>query len=101
MSSPYKYQSSWLTEDLYTKTEVNTLVSTSYGVIPQYASDPASPLAETAWVLRTPGVGGTTTGVPMGLLLALTYAETAAGGAAAYQLSYRTEEGTTLRTTLS
>lgn len=69
--------------------------------IKQYDADPTSPKAETAWVLRTPGAGGSTKGVPMGLLLSLTYAETVAGGTTVYQFSYRTKESTTIRATLS
>ena len=79
----------------------------SAGGIKQYSTDPTSPRAETAWVLRQ-GTGGgivqlSTEGVPMGLLLALTYATTTSstGVAYTYQFSYRTREGTTERVTIS
>lgn len=101
MGEAFKYQSSWKTEDVFTKKNVNTLVSASYGIIPEYDSDPISPLAESSWILRTVGSGGTTVGVPMGLLLALTYSETIAGGATTYQFSYRTKESNTKRVTIS
>lgn len=66
--------------------------------IPQLNSDPSSPTAESAWVLRT-GSGGAGGGKPIGLLLSLT--TTGAGGSLAYQFSYRTKDGTTKRVTLS
>ena len=70
--------------------------------IKQYDVDPTSPKKESAWVLKTAGAGGSTEGMPMGLLLALTYATTSAGGGATtYEFSYRTKEGTTLRNNLS
>jgi len=79
----------------------------SSGAIKEYTSDPLSPKAETAWVLRQ-GTGGgiiqlSTQGVPMGLLLALTYATTATttGIAFTYKFSYRTKENSTIRNTLS
>jgi len=79
----------------------------SAGGIKQYSTDPASPKAETAWVLRQ-GTGGgivqlSTEGVPMGLLLALTYAttESTTGISYTYQFSYRNKEGSTIRATLS
>jgi predicted alpha/beta-hydrolase family hydrolase len=70
--------------------------------IKQYDVDPTSPKKESAWVLRTVGAGGSTEGMPMGLLLALTYAITSAGGGATtYQFSYRTKQGTTQRSNLT
>lgn len=75
--------------------------------IKQYTSDPANPKKEDAWVLRQ-GTGGgiiqlSTAGVPIGLLLSLTYAttETTTGIAYTYQFSYRTKEGDTKRVTIS
>lgn len=59
-------------------------------------TDPVSPAAHDAWVLRTGTITGG--GEAMGLLLALTYA---ASGSYTYQFSYRTEEGTTIRATLT
>lgn len=97
MGEPWKYQSGWKTEDLftnyYTQTQVNTLVSSYYGFIPSYASAPTNPrdgqmyLNTTndttylyhngAWtelhVLTTSAPVTITTGSPMGLLLSLTY----------------------------
>ncbi len=67
--------------------------------IPEYATDPVSPAANSAWVLKTVA-GGISIGSPIGLLLALTYAVTS-GGSTTYQFSYRTTEATTIRTTLS
>jgi predicted alpha/beta-hydrolase family hydrolase len=77
-------------------------LSEAQSKIRQFDIDPASPKQESAWVLRTAGAGGSTEGMPMGLLLALTYAvTTVGGGATTYQFSYRTKQNTTLRTTLS
>lgn len=64
--------------------------------IPELTSDPSSPSAEEVWVLRSGSLSGG--GSPIGLLLALTYSGT---GSYTYQLSYYTNEGTTIRTTLS
>lgn len=72
----------------------NTFTNTGPVIIPELSVDPVSPTPESAWVLRT---GGTTAGVPIGLLLALTYSTTVAP---TYQFSYRTLENTTVRTTL-
>ena len=66
--------------------------------IPEYLTDPSSPAANSAWVLRTIQ-GGLQAGNPVGLLLALTYATSA--GVSSYQFSYYTTEGTTVRSTLS
>lgn len=67
--------------------------------IPQYDSDPGSPAAQDAWVLRTVGATDGDAGQPRGLLLALTY--TGEATETAYQFSYRTQQGTTIRTTLT
>ena len=68
--------------------------------IPELTTDPASPSAQDAWVLRSGSGGAIPDGTPIGLALALTY--TGNGGTAyTYQLSYRTNEGTTIRTSLS
>lgn len=61
--------------------------------IPELTVDPVSPIAESAWVLKTSNV---VSGQPMGLLLALTYSV----NTLTYLLSYRTLEGTTVRTSL-
>lgn len=58
------------------------------GSIAQVTTDPSAPSAGDIWVLH--GLGGD----PVGLLLALTKT-------AQYQLSYRTAEGTTVRTVLN
>lgn len=68
--------------------------------IEQYDTDPSSPAAETAWVLRTAGAPGSPAGQPIGILMALTSAGSAAG-ADTYQFSYQTLEGTIKRTSLS
>lgn len=68
--------------------------------IKQVSTDPSSPKAETAWVLRSGSGGAIPDGTPIGLLLALTYKDNA-GVAFTYQFSYRTKEGTTLRTDLT
>lgn len=62
----------------------------SSNVIPEVTTDPISPPAGTPWVLHTVRIGS-----PIGLLLALTYT------ADLYQFSYRTLEGTTVRTALA
>jgi hypothetical protein len=74
----------------------------SGGTIKQFEADPGYAVIDKTrvksrllWVLYTPAGGGpTTTGMPMGLLLALTYATTGAGGGGAtYQLSVNTTGG--------
>lgn len=61
--------------------------------IPEYTSDPVSPVAGDTWVLRsTPEPGGGA----IGLLLALTYA----GEGLEYELSYFTTENTIVRVDL-
>ena len=66
--------------------------------IPQLSADPASPTAESAWVLKSSS-GGSGGGKPIGLLLALT--ETSSTSTLTYRFSYRTLEGTTKRVTIS
>jgi hypothetical protein len=72
--------------------------------IPQVATDPTSPNAEDAWVLKT-GSGATGAipdGTPIGLLLSLTYTDCPSTTTTLlYQFSYRTQEGTTIRAALS
>jgi len=61
--------------------------------IPEVTSDPGSPSAEDAWVLKSGGVVDGVAGSPRGLLLALTYTGTTS--ASNYQFSYETStEGT-------
>ena len=72
-----------------------------FSEIPQLTSDPSSPAAHDAWVLKTGG-GGAGGGVFKGFLgLGFPYATVGSGGSPTYQLSYRTEEGTTKRVTLT
>ena len=69
--------------------------------IPEFTTDPASPVANQAWVLNTTtGGGGGNAGQPVGLLLAITQAGTGAP-TTVYQFSYYTTEGTIVRTILS
>ena len=70
------------------------------GLIPQLTSDPASPDAETAWVLRSGTGGAIADGTPIGLLLSLTYTGNA-GVAFTYAFKYRTKENTTLSVALT
>ncbi len=69
--------------------------------IPQLNADPSSPNAEDLWVLKTGGgsSGGGTLKAFIGLGFPIL--STGSGGAATYELSFRTKEGTTIRTTLS
>ena len=55
--------------------------------IPEYTTDPVSPAVEDAWVLHTVPTGA---GVPIGLLLALTYSGT---GTEKWEFSYKTSTG--------
>ena len=68
---------------------VNNSASSGGSTISQLTTDPTSPTANQAWVLKIPD------GVPMGLLLALTYTSSP------YLLSYYTNAGTIVRTTLA
>ena len=70
------------------------------GVIKQFSVDPSYPvsdrtrvLAKDLWILFTQGGASTTKGMPMGLLMALTYPTTVAGGADKYELSVNTTGG--------
>lgn len=69
--------------------------------IPQYNSDPASPIDEEVWVLKSGGGGSGGGEIKAFLGLSFPYLSTGGGGPTTYQLSYRTKEGTTVRTTLS
>ena len=81
---------------------MTVLITQPPSKIKQYDTDPSNPKVQSAWVLRTSGGGPTTEGMPMGLLMALTYATTGGGGGGTtYQFSYRTRQGTTIRNTLS
>ena len=82
------------------------LNTSTEGIIKQFDSDPGYPIsiqtrirAKNLWVLHTPAIpggGGTTKGMPMGLLMALTYATTTGGGGGSpetYELSINTTGG--------
>lgn len=58
--------------------------------IPELSADPVTPVPQSAWVLKTTEPPG---GMPIGLLLALTYT----GVGTLYQFSYRTLENVTVR----
>lgn len=88
-------QEDWVKESFYTKDEVDALIGTGGTTIPQYENDPSSPEANDVWVRKS---ATTTAGMPQGLLLAITYS---GGESGSYELSYRTEEGTTVRSNLS
>ena len=77
--------------------EVSQSQGTS-GVIPQLDADPGDPFEESAWVLKSGG-GSIPDGTPIGMLLGLTYTDVTPINT--YQLSYKTKEGTIIRTTLS
>jgi hypothetical protein len=76
-------------------------------IIKQFLLDPSYPVSDKTrvkskdlWILYTPGTtpaGGTTAGMPMGLLMALTYATTTSGGGGGspskYELSVNTTGG--------
>lgn len=68
--------------------------------IPQVNSDPASPTAQDAWVLRSGSGGAIADGTPIGLLLSLTYKDNA-GVAYSYEFKYRTKEGTTKKVAIT
>jgi hypothetical protein len=72
----------------------SSLIPVTSPVMPEFISDPVSPAHNSTWVLATPV---TLAGSPLGLLLALTQATPVF----IYQLSYRTLEGITIRTSLS
>lgn len=76
------------------------------GIIKQFEADPGYPVSvktrvrsKDLWILHTPAVpagGGTVKGMPMGLLMALTYAVTSVGGGGSpetYKLSINTTGG--------
>ncbi len=66
--------------------------------IPEVASDPGSPAAGDAWVLRT-GSGGSGGGEVKALFPLILTANT--GGGFTYELSYYTQASTIVRTTLT
>lgn len=75
---------------------VNPTTAAGAVSIPEYTNtDPASPVAGDMWVKYTTVTGG---GAPIGLLLALT---SPGSGSALYELSYFTDESTTIRVEMS
>lgn len=66
--------------------------------IPEYAADPASPVPGETWVRRS---GGTTGGIIKAFIGGAFPVSTVSGGSAVYELSFRTQANTTIRTTLS
>jgi hypothetical protein len=66
--------------------------------IPEYTADPASPTPGQTWVRRT---GGTTGGIIKAFIGGAFPVSTVDGGSATYELSFRTQANTTVRTTLS
>lgn len=66
--------------------------------IQELDNDPALPMPEEVWVLRTVS-GSIPDGTAIGMLLALTYEGNA--GSSLYQLSYQTIEGPIVRVTLN
>ncbi len=62
----------------------------SYVTIGELSTDPVAPHPNQLWMLKTDYAGQ-----PIGLLLALTYT-----GRVSYQLSYKTNENTIIRTAL-
>lgn len=78
--------------------EINVTVNGGSSAIPELTSDPLSPTAQSAWVLKTGGLvsGKMQTSVgPYSLLLGKSSTPVT------YQFSYRTLESTTIRTTLA
>jgi hypothetical protein len=74
--------------------------------IPQVTTDPTSPETESAWVLKSGGGVSVTGGGQLNAIIGLAFpyisaGASSSGGAATYQLSYRTLDGTTKRVTLS
>lgn len=67
--------------------------------IPQLDADPASPSAESAWVLKSTSAGGG--GKLMGIVGLMTPVATVGAPTTTYRFSYRTLDGTTKRVTLS
>lgn len=70
--------------------------------IPELSLDPVSPNAGDAWVLKTQsGSGSIGGGKPRGLLLGLTIPGSGGSITFSYKFSYRTSEGSTVRTALA
>lgn len=74
---------------------ISGTASFRYVRVPEYTSDPSANSGD-LWVLRTDS--GTSDGNPTGLLLSMVQS---VGTASTYQLSFKTNSGSTLRTTLS
>lgn len=71
-------------------------------VVPEVSSDPSSPNAQDAWVLKTSS-GGSTGGGKIKAVLGLGFLAltVGAGGSTSYKFSYQTKEGSIVRTTLA
>lgn len=67
--------------------------------IPEYTSDPVSPSARDAWVLRTGSMSGG--GELMYMIGGMPVLSSGTGGGYTYQFKYRTDEGTTVAVALS
>lgn len=90
-SDPWKYDSNWYTEFLFTRAEVDAIMA----AVAVLTSDPIAPAKESAWILKT-STEAIPDGTPMGLLLALTYQDNT-GSATTYQFSYKTKDEVTHR----
>src|SRR6185369_4261894 len=73
----------------------------STAIIPQYSSDPVSPSAQDAWVLEQ-GSGGSGGGIYQAVVgMGAPLLSPNTGASFSYRFSYRTQEGTTKRVTLT
>ena len=72
---------------------------TGSGTIPQYTSDPVSPTAGQAWILRSGSVSAG--GDIMTFIGGFPLVNPGGGGGYTYQFSYYTNEGTIIRNTLT
>lgn len=88
MGEPWKYQSNWYTEKLFTTTDVDNILG-AVAIVSDKDPDPADP--ETAWILRTDTGSAVPDGTATGLLLALTYSDYNSVPLA-YQFSYKSED---------
>lgn len=69
--------------------------------IPEYSADPASPNPGDVWVRRTVSGGSGGGEIRSFLGLGFPYLTADTGGTTTYELSFRTEAGTTVRETLT
>lgn len=87
---PWRVQ---IDDDIY-----KDVTGSSGSSIPEVSTDPVSPNAQDAWVLKS---GGTTGGGVITAFIGGFPLLTAGSGSSTYQFSYYTNEGTIVRTTLS